>query len=272
MSGIDLDLPQELRDYIRKMEEVFGYDLPAGEGEIFERARQWLLRDPPTERTKVLRGKEGRASKNPHYRRLVDGVWPHGNIHRGLIRAQYHQDRACQMEGQFGRIARETNVADLLRRMGGAVGGGNTVALDSEYQAFILAVRSTLDYLTNSVCAYFKSENHSFHDWPKVIPRLKPASVAKPIGKVLNAHHSGLDHFFFANERMSVRDRIVHREFVRAGVPNANPLGVSLYEGGENLDGRERLCSVLDRHLGRAKRAVESILDELIKLDIESPR
>lgn len=70
---------------------------------------------------------------------------------------------------------------------------------------------------------------------------------------------------------MSVRDRIAHREFVRAGVPNANALGVSLYEGGENLDGQEWLCSALDRHLERAKRAVGSILDELIRLDIESP-
>jgi len=43
----DSEMPPELRDYIRKMEEVFGYDLPAREGEIFERARQWLLRDPP---------------------------------------------------------------------------------------------------------------------------------------------------------------------------------------------------------------------------------
>src|SRR5262249_33467431 len=144
------------------------------------------------------------------------------------------------------------------------------LALDSEYQAFIFAVRSTLDYLTKSVCAYFKNESHSFHKWPGLIPALKPADTAERIGKVLRPHHAALDHFFFANDRMSVRDRIAHKEFVGAGTPNANALGVYLLGGGENLNLEGRLSSVLDRHLDRAKRAVESILDELITLDAET--
>jgi hypothetical protein len=256
------------------MEEVLGYDLPAEGGKIFECARQWLISEPPTDRIKLLRGEAGPASTNLHYQRLTSGVWPYGDIHSGLIRAKYHRDRVCQMEGQLQRIARETNVVDVLKRsgpFGSLLGGGNTLALASEYQAFILAVRSTLDYLTKSVCANFKNESNSFHEWPKTIRKLKPAGAAERIGKVLGPHHSALDHFFFANETMSVRDRIAHREFVRAGIPNASSSGVLLYGGGENLDGQERLCSVLDRHVERATRAVESILSELIELDTGSP-
>src|SRR5262249_3987833 len=159
-------------------------------------ARQWLIREPPTDRIKLLSGEAGQASTNPHYQRLKSGIWPSGDIHSGLIRAIYHRDRVCQMEEQLERIARETNVTDLLKHgeFASAVSGGNTLALDSEYQAFILAVRSTLDYLTKSVCAYFKNESNSFHKWPQTIRYLKPASAAERIGKVLGPHHSALDH------------------------------------------------------------------------------
>ncbi|MFN0062835.1 MAG: hypothetical protein ACKVPX_09990 [Myxococcaceae bacterium] len=157
-----------------------------------------------------------------------------------------------------------------LVRSQGVASGGNTLRLSFEYQAFIVAARTTLDYLAGTLNAYFGCEDASFHDWPDALDVAKPRDVARQMAKVLQPLHERLEHFYSSALRRSVRDRIAHYEFVPAAHISIGPLGVVLHEGGERLDGSaatQKLTNALTKHFDAVNQVVKETINTLIDLD-----
>jgi hypothetical protein len=264
-----------IRAYIRRVQAIAGIAHPTGADEVFEDARQWLDGTAPTARLRLLMERDnGPAS---HFNVLKGGAWPYGNVHSALRRTHYHRDNFARMEREIIECVRETGIAALLGGQRGTIGGGDTCALDAEYQAFIVSARACLDYLTYAIAAYFGQRSHSFHGLPEAMKRWKPAAAVAGLRAELDGRHAALAHFFSQGADKSVRDRIVHREFVRAGCLNVNATGVFLAgssepdeSSGDSSQG-VRLLPSLDAHLGRIEEIVIALFRGLMAIDREAP-
>lgn len=252
---------ERIREHGRRLERTVGYNLPAGQDAVFERARQWLSSDSPSVQLLKLRGKPS------HHRRLQDGAWLQGNVHRALIRAQYHRDRVLHIEEELHRSIDPMLVASIKIMDGSAaLGGGNTLQLDFEYQGFIMSVRTALDYLARTINAYFCNEGTSFRDLPDALQKGRPREIADSLLATLRPLHKSLAHF--CKKPKSVRDVIAHDEFVTAGHLQITLQGVFLFGGGEGMKGpTERLITVVDGHLDLLVRTVTACLTALINSD-----
>ncbi len=107
-----------------------------------------------------------------------------------------------------------------LREGDSVLGGGNTFRFDFEYQAFVMGARTTLDYLAQTVAAYFGFRPDSFNGFPKVLRKAKPLDASAELADAVAPLHDSLQHFLSDGSVKSVRDRITHYDFVRAGVLN----------------------------------------------------
>jgi hypothetical protein len=258
-------------EFMRRVNEIAGYSSPTGADKVFEAARVWLGVAPPTACLKKLM--ERATSPESHFNVLKGGAWPHGNVHSALRRTYSHRDNFARMEREIVSAARSTGVAEMMRTHRGALGGGDTCALDAEYQAFILSARGCLDYLTHTIAAYFGQKYHNFHELPVTMLRWKPPEFAERLLDELRPRHAALSHFFSDGTNKSVRDRIVHREFVRAGCLNVTAEGVFLADtsepgasSGAGVTG-DRLLPSLDEHVRRIEGLIDGMLGTLITID-----
>ena len=204
---------------------------------------------------------------------LKNGAWPHGNVHSALRRTHYHRDNFARMEHEVVNAARSTGIVELMSAHRSGLGGGDTCALDAEYQAFILSARGCLDYLTHTIAAYFGQKYHNFHGLPTTMLRWKPPEFAERLLDELRPRHAALSHFCSDGTNKSVRDRIVHREFVRAGCLNVTAEGVFLAGTSEpsasssaGVTG-DRLLPTLDEHIRRIEGLIDGMLGTLITID-----
>jgi hypothetical protein len=190
-----------------------------------------------------------------------------GNTQNALASVYYHLANIERIESGVEAIIDSSRVRDTLGRLLSA--GGNTIALDSEYQAFILAVRRCLDYLTRSLAAYFMSDFHSFRRFGNFLETAQPAVIAR---QLLQTHARHVVHFAFVlsdSERRSTRDQISHYEFVPAGVINITTHGVLLAGGGENLlpsksMPQPSLRDVLQLHARNLQKCIDDFLDTFV--------
>jgi hypothetical protein len=266
MVEVPYDVVAKVREHGARVFRAAGYDLPMGTPVVFERVRSWLTNDAHLTPRIALLFSRVTPEKPSHYGRLKDGAWPVGNVHSALMRTRYHRDRVEEIEDALRRCV-DPALLPILRTS--VVAGGNTLRLDFEYQAFIIAARTVLDYLARTVSAYFGQESHSFADLPKNLLRFKPTSVAPKLCETVVPLHEGLSHFYGTSDAISVRDDIAHRYFVRAAHLNVRSDGVVLFGGGEGLGIQDGLplVAVLDGYLERLMAACTETLGRLIDLD-----
>lgn len=168
------------------------------------------------------------------YRVLVDGVLTH--VRGALSAVEYHRANLVDLETELNTFLESVDFKKVLG--GSTMGIGGTAKLDFEYQAYILAYRRCLDYLTRALATYFGRPNHSFREMrTKALHRAKPETVADALSEV-HEKFAPLFGFVMTNEGdTSVRDRIAHTEGVGAGCINLSRMGVYLAGGGEDLRG-----------------------------------
>jgi hypothetical protein len=65
----------------------------------------------------------------------------------------------------------------------------------------------------------------------------------------------------------TIRDRIIHLEFVSAGCLNVTPIGVYLVGGGDELTSSERLIPRIDKYLTDLQDVVGVVLASLVEAD-----
>lgn len=97
----------------------------------------------------------------------------------------------------------------------------NTRRINFEYQALILSLRRTMDYLAVSVGAFFKCDSNSIRQLPKTIAHADPKEIRKRIVSKLEEKLKELPELVSPEgERSAMRDTIAHRFPEGAGTLN----------------------------------------------------
>jgi len=195
------------------------------------------------------------------YHTLVNGVL--GDVRSALAAVEYHRSNLARIEAELAGFLELVDYKDVMPP-GMTVGGGGSAKLDFEYQAFVVAYRRCLDYLTRALSAYFQRKDHSFREIPRKLGRAQPESVAQRLLTVREAYD---EHFRFVmnhDGKLSVRDRIAHREAVGAGCVNITRFGVYLAGGGEDLVGWPKLDETLGVVLARRTEVLHACIAEML--------
>ena len=242
-----------------EINRIAGFPLTAAQRGSFLRYHAYITGEPRPAYISRLRGSGSRWQAHS------DGIL--GNTQNALASVYYHLANIERIESGVEAVIESSCVRDRPGKLLAA--GGNPIALDSEYQAFILAVRRCLEYLARSLTAYFMSESHSFTRFGKFLKTAKPAAIAAALSQTYARH---VVHFAFVlseSARRSTRDQISHYEFVPAGVINITTHGVVLAGGGENLLPSKSarplpLRDVLQQHASNLQKCIDDFLDTFV--------
>jgi hypothetical protein len=220
----------------KELERVAGYVPPTELSEPFSTLQQRLAHGLPDCLTHLH---SHRSERVDWLRRFRSSVL--GSLQEGVYASSYHLSRIQSIESEMLQIAEQ-----FLPQLGKPVtssgmGGGNSRALNFEYQAFAFALRRTLEYLAVAVASFFKSDCHSIRSLYRNLDGATPVDRALQIRAVLAEHMPALQDVipFDKDTRRSLRDRLAHWEAIPAGTFNVSrgPWGASigLVGGGHNL-------------------------------------
>lgn len=142
---------------------------------------------------------------------------------------------------------------------------GNTLVLDFEYQAFILAYRRCLDYLARAICTYFKNDFHSFRKLGRYLEKIDRPIVTTTLIELHKKYSIEFDFVLSEGNRKSVRDKISHYEYVSGGSINLSQRGFILVGGGEELGlfgnhGYALLSEVLQNHVTNIRSCLRDFI------------
>jgi hypothetical protein len=219
----------ERKNFQRCFEEVAGFCLSEAEEQPFEIFHNYIFYDGA-----ILTWKAEKKNEL-WYQILMDGIL--GSVYSSFACVRYHENRAKNIENGVYDCFERSGVKEQMGNI--FSGGGNTFALDFEYQAYILAYRRCLDYLSRALAAYFKNKHNSFRRLPKLLEKVKPYSVSSALSEVISSHLKNFEFVLSDKNESSLRDRIAHYEFVRAGILNFSARGVFFTAGGEGLPGAD---------------------------------
>lgn len=162
-----------------------------------------------------------------------------GYVQEGLAASYYHLGNVELIEREMASLSlRALPHIQLPQRS--AIAGGNTRKVDFEYQAFVFAVRRTMEYLAVSVGAFFKCEAHRIRALTASIATGKPEEIRERVCHRIDQCLENLADVLPPDDReRSVRDQLAHWKAVSAGVFNVThgPEGIliGIAGGGENL-------------------------------------
>jgi hypothetical protein len=117
----------------------------------------------------------------------------------------------------------------------------STERLDFEYQAFILSLRRTMEYLAISISAFFRCEVYSIRDISKAIKRANPEEIRNEILIELDEKLKDMPELVSPiGNRSALRDTIAHKFPVGAGGLNIfylqdGTITVSFVGGGSKI-------------------------------------
>ena len=237
------DAHQKLREFGERLSpihtrvtEIAGFDLPAEVKRKFLAIYSSLRARPRPPWLARLTVEEG--ARRDWYTPLVESIL--GDVQEGVACCHYHLSRVEEIENQLiALVGSLPEVCDILSNVGTA--GGNTRVLDFEYQAFVFALRRTLEYFANSVGSFFKKQMRSFKNLRGDLANAMPEDFRERVGKSLDRARGDLikSGLLSQGEEKSVRDRLAHRKTVGAGAFHVNyapdRISVGVFGGGEDL-------------------------------------
>jgi hypothetical protein len=212
---------------IAGIEAVAGYRLSAEDRKPFLIFHGFITSTPPS----YITAWRSDPKTERWYHAHVDGIL--GQVQNAITCVWCHRDNLSRIEELVGRIFEESGARGVLGNT--SVGLGNTQRWDAEYQAFVLAVRRCLDYLTRALAAYFKQEFHSFNDLSKDVLKQEPGGVAAAIATARDRHIQKFDYVLSAGPKKSIRDLISHYRYISAGTLSLNGRGFLMVGGGEGM-------------------------------------
>lgn len=213
---------------INEVEAIAGYSLSNHQRSPFLEFHRFITSEPPPRFVAHWRTE---PSLEHWYHSHVNGIL--GHVQNGMACVYYHHDNLVALEARVGAVIERSGVRDVIRNS--TIGLGNTLRLDAEYQAFVLAVRRTLDYLARGLASYFKDLSHSFREMPEKLSHRRPESVALAIADAHRRHVTKFDYVLSDGAKKSIRDLLSHYEFIGAGCVNITRQGLVLVGGGEGL-------------------------------------
>jgi hypothetical protein len=248
-----------IRQCFKDIEAIAGFRLTPQQRASFLRYHAYITTDPKPQYITEFR------TTGRRYHIHVNGIL--GDAQNALACVYYHLAHLDQMEIAVERVIESSGLRERLGES--ATAGGNTLALDFEYQAFVLSIRRCLDYLTRGLAIYFKNDFHSFRRLGAFLAKAMPQTVAIALREAHARHVANFDFVLSESERRSTRDRISHYEFVPAGVVNISKRGFVLAGGGENLlsyssSPPPTLRQVLHSHATNLQNCIDDLLDTFV--------
>ena len=202
--------------------------------------------------------------KEKWYHKFVNSILD--DTQSALICVQYHFDKLLEIEKAVLTGVEKFNYKEVLGP-GTVLGLGSSLVWDFEYQAFVLAYRRTLDYLSRGICCYFKNDYHSFRTLDSFLQKQNRPNFTKPLIDIHNKFQKEFDFVLSDGKRKSIRDRISHYEYVKVGIINLSSRGLILVGGGEELgltnDG------LLSESVGEKMNYLKACIRELITTYVE---
>lgn len=228
-------LAERSRPFFTAMERIAGFELPATTKSKFLAVHAAVTRTPrlPVLASLTVEGESRRDWLKPFTEAVL------GHVQEGLAASYYHLTNVESIEREITTFA-SAAVGDLRIPMGSGIAGGNTRRLNFEYQAFVFAVRRTMEYFAVSVGSVFKREAHRIRTLAASIEGAEPVELGKRVQLKLNDSLQNLSDLLPpAESERSVRDQLAHWKAVDAGVFNisAGPNGtfIGIAGGGENI-------------------------------------
>jgi hypothetical protein len=255
----------EVLSCLQDVDETLSFDLPPSERQSFLAFHDFITNPQPRFIT------EWRASPRDEkwYHALVNGLnFATRNAYAAVL---YHFHNLSRLETEVMEKLARRNYAGVVGNS--TVALGNTLKWDFEYQAFVLAYRRCLDYLTRGLAAFFKQTFHSFNSMQKSLEGVPHQSVARALAAVHQKHRASFDFVISKDGERSTRDKIAHYEWVPAGTINLSRSGFVLVGGGEDLQfmsGHNK--AQLMEALALRVRMLKDCIDEMLNVFVAEAR
>ena len=269
------------RPLFAAMERIAGFELPETAKNKFLAFHSAVTRTPrlPILLRLTIEGGSRRDWLQPFINTAL------GHVQEGLAASYYHIANVESIEREIINLA-STALEELQIPTYSCVGGGNTRRLDFEYQAFVFALRRTMEYFAVSVGTFFKHPVHRIRALASSIDQAEPLELSRRVQARLNESLRTLSDLLPpADTERAVRDQLAHWEAVAAGVFNisAGPDGIfiGIAGGGENLHAWDtgtrlepqrqrqgsiefvRLAPVLQEQVSRVETMIFGVYEEL---------
>lgn len=193
--------------------KIAGFTPPSEMTSGFESLQKELLESVPLALSHLSPSRENGPDWLARFRHAVLT-----SVQEGLYASLYHLTRAEQMETEILQTA-VRHAPALAMPVGSAAGGGNSRALNFEYQAFAFATRRTLEYAGVATAAYFKAECHSIRHLASSVRGREPKEVSERLTLFLEETMPTFQDIIPEDKHndRSLRDRLAHWESISAG-------------------------------------------------------
>lgn len=217
----------EIKGVISTIDSIIGFKLNSLDKQPFLYFHDYLTNPQPD----FIEEWRNNKNKEKWYHRLSNGIL--GDVQNSYACILYHYDNLIRLESL---VIESIEKFEYRKVLGNSVlSPGDTLIWDFEYQAFILAYRRFLDYLTRAICSYFMNDYHSYTKLASYLEKLNRPIVSKPLITIHKKYSSHFDFVTSDGERKSLRDKISHYEYVPVGCINLSRKGFILAGGGEKL-------------------------------------
>lgn len=257
-------LKPEIQELLTNIKSIAGYKSPPEIEGIFKGFHNYITNPQPAYITRLREN----PKLEPWYHRHVNGIL--GNTQSALACVLYHRDNLLSIERaifELDAIQKCKNIISERSTIG--IGHGNSLKLDFEYQAYILAVRRCLEYMTYGLYSYFKNHTHSFRELSGALESF--VKKGNPVAIALTETHQIWRPKFnsvVADERgNSIRDRISHFEHIPAGTLNISSRGLVLVGGGEDLNlgvNSALISEILNKRTDNLVNCIKAFIDAFI--------
>lgn len=211
----------------------------------------------------IERCKRELTSLTPDRQRELDKFekLAYSNVSKGYRSICIYHDEILAMERKMDALIKKSWPHDDK----GNLGIGNTVRFDTYYHSFLIAYKSTLDYLAGGIAAGVGRQCTSFRELPKKLGTIedKEQLIAKIIDHI-QAYKA--DFYFVVREgKTSLRDEAAHYEFIKPHHIIASSDGLRLVGGreGNNFQSDVKMLSDI---LFLRKNKLREFLDKLYKI------
>jgi hypothetical protein len=248
----------ELAGASEEIATVAGFELSEAAAQPFVEFVRWI-------NTRPRFIAEWRADPEAEARDYIRFMTVAGDARSAYAGMCYHLRHLKQIEADVNAVLSRYDFAKVVPPASVAA-FGQMHQLDFEYQAFVLAYRRCLDYLSWGISTYFKVKQNSYSKLKKTLDAAHPASVAQAVLAVYDRHRPRFDFVMGTARGQSVRDRISHFEFVQAGTINVGLFGHRVVGGGERLhlanpDDGQSLSEILEQRAADLHACITNLLE-----------
>jgi hypothetical protein len=242
-----------------QLRALLGFDLPKDETNVVAALHRHVYGPQGT-----FKREDRLASEEEQERYLLFVECCIASVGQAYRLAAFRRDQIALLEEKADSIIKELWPSTGIQA--GAVTIGHSTRFDGEYQSFLFASRSCLDYYDRGIRAYLRQPEGDYDSFSTHRSALVSCSHA-PSKILLQIHERHKESLAFALGRGSRRNRTAHREFLLGAHVVATERGLRLGGGSEKLSPECRLSDVLAERLRAVHAFVTEGYDALIRND-----